>query len=370
MADTQTTLRDTISTALEGVEEAAPVTETSVTAGDETVVVETTVEPGKTETRARDESGKFIAKEATGEAAKIVPATPVAAVAGKEAKLAVPATATRPARPSSWKKEMWEHWDKLDPVTAEYIHQREGEYAKGVSTYKAEWDRAKPLLDALTPFQATIEANNMRPEEFIGALGQAHQVLSGGNPQEKLREFMRLAQDYRIPLNELFVQGEDGKLYFNKQYTSQRQSQGITPEDVEKRIEAKLNDKAWAQAIQGFIAAKDKEGNPQYPHFDEVKQTMSGLLQSGLAQDLPSAYEAALALPQHKALLEARAKQQREHEGAEKARLKAQSVQRARASAVSPKTQVPTTLVQGSTTRKGLRDQISESLDEITPGRV
>ena len=56
-------------------------------------------------------------------------------------------------RPSTWKKEYVNIWDKLEKGEqinkddfvkfAEYANQRESEYKKGVSTYKAEADRAK-----------------------------------------------------------------------------------------------------------------------------------------------------------------------------------------------------------------------------------
>src|SRR3990167_10909003 len=100
--------------------------------------------------RLRDEKGRFAEGKAEGKAeVKPVP----------QAQTPVPAVAKVP-RPSSWKKDYWEHWDKLDPSVAAYINQRESEYAKGVSTYKQEWDSAKPLLDAVAPFLPTLQAHN------------------------------------------------------------------------------------------------------------------------------------------------------------------------------------------------------------------
>lgn len=56
-------------------------------------------------------------------------------------------------RPSTWKKEYVQIWDKMEAGEqiskedftkfAEYANQRESEYKKGVSTYKAEADRAR-----------------------------------------------------------------------------------------------------------------------------------------------------------------------------------------------------------------------------------
>ena len=72
--------------------------------------------------RVRDDSGKF-AKTTTDE--EIAPVEPI--------------VETKP-RPSSWKKDYEEHWGQLDPALQDYIGQREADYAKGVSTYKNQWD--------------------------------------------------------------------------------------------------------------------------------------------------------------------------------------------------------------------------------------
>ena len=96
---------------------------------------------------------------------------------------------------------------------------------------------------------------------------------------------------------------------------------------------------------------------------------MAGLLRSGLAQDLPSAYMAALRMPQHSALFDAQQKQQREADEAEKARKAQEQVKQAKAKVVSPKSQAPQAMAQAGKTAKGLREALSENFDEIVTGR-
>ena len=70
-------------------------------------------------------------------------------------------------RPSTWKKEYLPIWDKLTTgqqlsndeaiKLAEYSNQRESEYKKGVSAYKAEADSAKELNDAISPFVPELQ---------------------------------------------------------------------------------------------------------------------------------------------------------------------------------------------------------------------
>jgi hypothetical protein len=69
---------------------------------------------------------------------------------------------TKP-RPSSWKKDYEEHWGKLDPTLQDYIQQREADYAKGVSTYKNQWDMAQPLVHAIEPFMPLLQEHSIEP---------------------------------------------------------------------------------------------------------------------------------------------------------------------------------------------------------------
>ena len=91
-------------------------------------------------------------------------------------------------RPSTWKKEYVQIWDKMEKGEqiskddfvkfAEYANQRESEYKKGVSTYKAEAEHAKQLTDAIAPFQQEFQQQGISPAAWINNLGRAHMVLS------------------------------------------------------------------------------------------------------------------------------------------------------------------------------------------------
>ena len=71
------------------------------------------------------------------------------------------------SRPSTWKKEYVQIWDKMEKGEqiskedftkfAEYANQRESEYKKGVSTYKAEADRAKSYEEAIAPYAQELQ---------------------------------------------------------------------------------------------------------------------------------------------------------------------------------------------------------------------
>ena len=333
-----------------------------------------------TEQRARDEAGRFVkqdekARETATPAVTAKPTTTGVVAAPVVEKLGV-------KRPDSWKKELWPIWDKLDAgesltreerkLFMEYLPQREGEYLKGVSTYKAEAEHARRVNEALAPFQPLMQQQNITPERFITALASTHQTLSSGSPQDKLKAFARFAQDYAIPLNELLVQGEDGKVYLNQQYFQAQQQESpaaLSQQDIDKRVDQRMQQMMLQRAVQEFKVAKDASGQLLHPHFDEVGPSMDGLLRSGLASDLPSAYDAALRLPKHQALFDGLQQQKQKVADEAKAKEEAERVARARANAASPRTSTPTGSV-GGTGKKGLREALEYAYDTHVTGRI
>ncbi len=309
---------------------------------------------GETETqkadRLRDEKGRFVEGKTEAKPA--------------EAPAVVAPVVNRPPRPSSWKKDYWDHWEKLDPKLAEYINQREGEYAKGVSTYKSEWDNAKPLIDAVAPFLPILQQHNIKPDQWISNLGKAHHTLATGDNQSKLQMFAKLAQDYGVPLQALY--DPQVAQQFVTQAIQQPRQQPAPQQDIGALVKKELEAARTQDAIQQFQAAKDAAGNLQYPHFETVKSDMALLLDAGKAQDLPSAYSMALRL--HDDLFQA--EQDRKRKADEASRLEAQrkATAAAKASAVSVKSATPA--VAGSAPKKGIRAQLDEAYDQHASGRV
>lgn len=372
-------LRDQLSEAFdevtkeEPVQQEAPVQETVAPAETATTEPE---KPGRTYGRERDEKGRLL----PGPAKRETPAAegqPTAPSTTAQAQTPPAAEPLKPLpRPSSWKKEMWPVWEKLEKGTplsaqearqlAEYNLQREGDFAKGVSTYKQEWERAKPLLDAVAPHLQDFQRWGIDPAQQFSKYVEIHKGLAMGSPQDKLGMLLRIAQDYQIPLQQLFVRGQDGQVYFNPQVQpaqpapQQRQQQP----DVRQTVQEILAQERAAQEAAAMEADTQK-----YPHFAEVKQSMAGLLQAGLAQDLQSAYDAALRLPNHFHLFEAQQQQQRQKEEQERVEAQRRVAEAARRNQVSPRTSSPAGQASKGST-KGLRSTLEAAFDEHVTGRV
>ena len=358
----QETLRDTIEAAFDEHVEApeGAALEKPAPASEPAPEGASAAPEGATADRPRGPDGKFIPKE---EAAAAAPAAaaPKASAAPAVPPEAAPAPASHGlARPSSWKKDYEEKWGKLDPDLAKYILQRESEFASGVSTYKREYDNARPLMEAMQPFMPLLQQHGIQPGQWIGNLGRAHQTLATGSPEQKLGMFMKLASDYQVPLQQLFQQGQDGKVYFNPQVQAyQPPPQQAQQPDVRRTVQEILSQERVVQALADF----EREAPTKYQHYETVKETMARLLEAGLAQDYPDAYNRALRQPEHEAIWNAQQEQQRQAKAAEDAKRKAAEVARARSQAVSVRSATPAS--QGAPAgKKGLRGTLEDAFDQ------
>ena len=358
--EAQTTLRDEISANFDKFTAEEPAAVETPTAPAQEAVEAAPAETaeqraGRTANRLRDEQGRLLPGKKEPQAA----AAPVTAVANPSAE---PAAVQRPARPSSWKKDFDEHWNTLDPKLAEYIHQRESEYARGVSTYKHEADQARHLNEAIAPFIPNLQRHNIEPTQWIRNLGAAHERLALGSPQERANMGAQLIRDYGIDLNLL-------SQVLQQPAPVQQQRPAPQPQsvDYEKIIEQKLEEKEARAELNRFIA----DVPTKYKHYEAVKETMFGLLQSGLAKDYTGAYEISLRLPQHASLYEQEQQQRLQAEEAGRAAKNQAVVNRARANASSVKSSTPAGNMAQMQGPKSLRDELAANLDAVMgSGRV
>ena len=272
-------------------------------------------------------------------------------------------------RPSTWKKEYVTIWDKMEAGEqiskedftkfAEYANQRESEYKKGVSTYKAEADRARGYEEAIAPFVPELQAQGITPAAWINNLGRAHMILSKAPHEQKVEMFQRLAQDYGIQLN-----GEGVAPIQQDAYTQQLMSQlnQVNQEvsSIKSRFQQEENQRLTNE-IERIRSDVEK-----FPHFDVVREEMAQLLELGKAQDLETAYKKAVRMNDDVWELE----QDRLLRESKQSAIKAQQVAKAKAAAVSPKSTTPSGKVSNPEDKKDRRSLIAEGLGEAMSRRV
>jgi len=358
--------REMLEAALEQAEEGtleAPV-EKEIEVNDDPIQAESE-EASPEESNDRDEKGRFKGKsEETSSQDDTVEEPELVAEATDEVQEEV-------KRPTTWKKEYRDVWDKMQdgkPLEkeefikfAEYANQREAEYKKGVSAYKAEADNARQLTDAINPFVPELQQQGIHPVAWINNLGRAHMVLSKAPYDQKVQMFHRLAQDYGIQLNSDSLQMPEQAYVDPYQQQLMQQLQ------------------ATQQQVQQLSAIRDQEENARltneisrvssnkvaFPHFEMVREDMAQLLERGLAQDLESAYAKAVRMNDEAFKLE----QEKLLRSANTQASKAQQVAKAKATAVSPRSVTPSGQVSKADA-KDRRSLLMANLADAEGGRV
>jgi hypothetical protein len=271
------------------------------------------------------------------------------------------------SRPSTWKKEYVSIWDKMEKGEqiskedftkfAEYANQRESEYKKGVSTYKAEADRAKSYENAIAPFADNLQRRGIQPTQYIENLVRAEQILSNAPYDQKVQVFQKLAADYGIQLNGGQVTQLDP---YTQQLMNQLNMVNQEVSSIKGRFAQEENQRLMSE-IERVRSDVEK-----FPHFDVVREEMAQLLELGKAQDLETAYKKAVRMNDDVWSLE----QERLLKDAKQTAIKAQQVQKAKAAAVSPKSTTPSGRVTEPGDKKDRRSLIAEQLGEAMSRRV
>ena len=271
-------------------------------------------------------------------------------------------------RPSTWKKEYVQIWDKMEKGEqiskedftkfAEYANQRESEYKKGVSTYKAEADRARAYEEAVAPFAPELQRRGIEPTQYIQNLARADQILTNAPYEQKVQLFQRLAADYGIQLNgESQIQQFDP---YTQQLMNQLNQVNQEVSSIKGRFAQEENQRLMSEIER---VRQDVE---KFPHFDVVREEMAQLLELGKAQDLETAYKKAVRMNDDVWALE----QDKLLKDAKQTAIKAQQVAKAKAAAVSPKSVTPSGKVAEPGDKKDRRSIISEQLGEAMSRRV
>jgi hypothetical protein len=271
-------------------------------------------------------------------------------------------------RPSTWKKEYVQIWDKMESGEqiskedftkfAEYANQRESEYKKGVSTYKAEADRMKPFVEVIAPIEQDLQKRGINPTQYVHNLVRAEQILSNAPYQQKVQIFQQLAADYGIQLN------NNGQATQLDPYTQQLMNQLNQVNQEVSSIKGRFAEEE-NQRLMGEIE-RVRSDVERYPHFDVVREEMAQLLELGKAQDLETAYKKAVRMNDDVWALE----QDKLLKGAKQSAIKSQQVQKAKAAAVSPRSVTPSGKVSDGADKKDRRSLLSEQLGEAMSRRV
>jgi hypothetical protein len=316
----------------------------------------------------RDDKGRFVNKEEPQEEESEVEASAEEEPAEEE-QTEEEVTVNDIPRPTTWKKDLLPLWDKIakgETLTKEeskkhleYLNQRENEFKKGVSVYKAEAERAKALEEAINPFVPELQSQGIHPAAWINNLGRAHMILTKAPYEQKVQMFHRLAQDYGVNLNQVNTEPVAPTDAYTQQLMQQLYQVNQEVSTIKNRFEQEEQTRLTNEIER---VRSDRE---RFPHFDMVREEMAQLLELGKAQDLESAYAKAVRLNDEVWAKE----QERLLSDAKKQASKAQQVARAKATAVSPKSVTPNG-TQAKVEAKDRRSLLMAQLADAESGRL
>lgn len=249
---------------------------------------------------------------------------PVAA--GEQIPEAVPQTVEEySSAPVSYKKEYAETFKSLPPEWRKYLTERESEAEKGFSRLNNEVGNRKWIDDVFTPRQERLKANGIQSsKQWVEGLASIEDALEN-NPHETIKA---IAEAYGINLNSQEPQQPEGQDFRSLAQKLSSLEQGFT--NIQQTFQQQKQSEV-KQIFDSFVGAKDETGNPKYPHFEDVRQTMSSLIQSGQSATLEDAYEKSIWL--NPKIRENLVKQQTESSLAQKAK----EAEKAKMAGFSPK---------------------------------
>ena len=315
---------------------------------------------------ARNEKGQFVAEDEA--VAEEESPTDIAENADEPEQPEEQPESSDIPKPTTWKKDLLPLWDKIakgETLTKdeskkhlEYLNQRENEFKKGVSVYKAEAERAKALEEAINPFVPELQSQGIHPAAWINNLGRAHMMLVKGTPQQKREMFHTLARDYGVNLNESNEPQQPVDAY-----TQQLMQQLYQVNQEVSTIKGRFEQEEQTRLSNEI--ERVRSNRERFPHFDMVREEMAQLLELGKAQDLETAYAKAVRLNDEVWAME----QERLLTDARKQASKASQVARAKATAVSPKSVTPSG-TQAKVDAKDRRSLLMAGLAEVESGRL
>ena len=213
---------------------------------------------------------------------------------------------------------------------------------------------AAPIMESIRQFEPLLQHHGVAPQQWINQLGTAHAKLVMGSPEQKLETFAQLANDYGVNLGQLTGQsGYDPQFSQLAQELNQIKNQWSSFQSQQEMIEQ--------TQLQSEIASfKDDK-----PYFEEVRETMAGLLQNGMANDLQSAYDKAIRLND-----DVFQKVQSEQTGKFGA-VQREKVAAAKAKVLSPKSTTPTASTgYGGKSASSAREAIMQAMEAHSSGLI
>jgi hypothetical protein len=184
--------------------------------------------------------------------------------------------------PKSLKREYEPSWKLTAPELRQAIVQRELDYEKGATTWKAQTEQAAQVLDQFKPYEWILRNENTTPQQAIAPLLQTAAILRTGTPAQKAQAVAVTMRQFGIPIEHIqaMMGGAPQNAVMDPQYNQlAQQVQQLTQA---QQNQEQQNTQRALSVIEQFAA------DPANQHFQTLQPRMLALLQSPdlLGQDV------------------------------------------------------------------------------------
>jgi len=190
-----------------------------------------------------------------------------------------------PASLSGAIKEKWK--DLPADVKAEWS-KRENDFHQAMTRHDGELNLGRKMKEVINPYMPIIQAEGGTPETAVRDLLNTAYVLRTGSPAQKAEIIRTVAQQYNVDLNQAVQPREEVHPVIAQlqQQIADLQTKA-NPEAIRNQLQSELESANIQEQIKAFAS------DASNIHFESVKAPMAALLDSGQAQTMKEAYDAA-----------------------------------------------------------------------------
>jgi hypothetical protein len=236
------------------------------------------------------------------------------------------------------------------------IERRETDMKKGFEGNKALADYAQTFQRTIQPFEQTLRQLNMRPEVAVQSLLAADHALRYGTPATRVQNALNLLQGYGIDpaaLTQEQVQVDPNVQHLQNELSQVKQQN----QTLFSSFQQQMLTQAQAELAE---FSKDKP----LMKLDEVRNEMKRLIDKGISETVPDAYERAIyGLPAIREKVIAEQRDKAETERRQKAQAEAAA---AKTAAVQVKGAPSGNAQSASSKAKDRRSQLAEAASRLS----
>ncbi len=177
-------------------------------------------------------------------------------------------------------------WEKLSAKVQTALIKREEDLHKKLTTMDEERNFAREMQKTILPYMPLINSSGSTPSKAVTEMFNYAHILQTGSPQSKGQLLWQLAQRWNADMRatpQAMAQPQNQLMTLQQELQQTKQQLAALPDTLKQQQEsAKLQ-----SVIESFAA------DPKNSYYERVKPAMAALLSSGIAKDMPDAYDRA-----------------------------------------------------------------------------